>query len=136
MTYKRSKLIILIFTIQFALPLYSNNFEIDSIYFKANYDYPPYHYQDKDLNPTGFSIDILEAISKTMGLNVHLELDSWSQVRLDLENKKIDGIVGMSYSPQRSTKSNFSSPYIYITHSLFARKDSKIKSIEDIKDKQ
>lgn len=133
---KLSKLLILIVFIHLALPLYSNNFQSDTIIFKANYDYPPYHYLDKDMNPTGFSIDILNAISKTMGLNVKLELDTWSQVKQDLTKHKIDGIVGMSYSPQRSRNINFSTPYIYITHSLFARKGSSIGSMDDIKGMQ
>ncbi len=129
-------ILILIFIPLFTFPIYSKNFDKDTIFFKANYDYPPYHYLDKNSEPTGFSIDILNAIAKTMGLEVNLELDTWGQVRIDLVNEKIDGVVGMSYSPQRSENANFSTPYIYITHSLFARKQSNIKSIEDIKGKQ
>ncbi len=136
MMNKLTKLVILIFITLLTIPIYSKNFKKDTIFFKANFDYPPYHYVDKNSEPTGFSIDILNAIAKTMGLEVDLELDTWGQVRIDLENERIDGIVGMSYSPQRREIANFSTPYIYITHSLFARKQSNIKSIEDIKGKQ
>jgi two-component system sensor histidine kinase EvgS len=131
------KFIILIFFI-YIIPtlLYSNTFQKDTIYFKANYDYPPYHFLDKDSKPTGFSIEILNSISKTMGLNIKLELDTWTQVRLDLENSKVDGVVGMSYSPERGRTVSFSAPYIYITHSIFTRKETDIKSIDDIKNKQ
>lgn len=131
------KFTILIFFIYFIpTSIYPSNFQKDTIYFKANYDYPPYHFLDSDSKPTGFSVDILEAISKTMGLNIKLELDNWTQVRIDLENERIDGVVGMSYSPDRSKKANFSAPYIYITHSIFTRKNSDIKSVDDIKNKQ
>lgn len=41
-----------------------------------------------------------------MGLNIQLELDTWTQVRQDLDNKKIDGVTTMSYSPERSKTIN------------------------------
>ncbi len=130
------RVFILSFIILFPTVLSSKTLTNDTIFFKANYDYPPYQLLDENSNPAGFSIDILEAIKKTMGLKVHLELDNWTQVRIDLENKKIDGVVAMSYSPERSKIVNFSAPFIYITHSVFTRKGSDIKSIDDIANKQ
>lgn len=112
----------------------ANSFNNDTIYFKGNYDYPPYQLLDKELNPTGFSIEILRAIEKTMGLNIHIELDSWNKVRYELEQGKIDGLAAMSYSPERTKLVSFSTPYTYITHAVFVRNDSEIKSFDDIKD--
>ena len=133
---KLSKIIFIIGFICYSVALHANYLQKDTVIIKANYDYPPYHYLNKNIKPEGFSIDILHAISKTMGLNVKLELDEWTTIRRELENQKIDAIVGMSYSPERSLAVNFSIPYIYITHSLFIRKGSEIKSVDDIKNKQ
>lgn len=129
-------LIILVFSICIISSTYAINSQKDTIHFEANYDYPPYHFLDNESKPSGFSVDILNAIAKTMGLNINLKLKNWTQVRLDLENNRIDGVVGMSYSSERAKIANFSAPYIYITHSVFTRKDSEIKSVEDIKNKQ
>ena len=114
----------------------ASNFQADTIYLKGNYDYPPYHFLDKELKPTGFTIDIVNAIERTMGLNIDFELDLWTKVRQELENNEIDGIAGMSSSPERSKLFDFSTPYSYITHAIFVRKDSKIKTTDDLKDKQ
>ncbi|MFC2096291.1 transporter substrate-binding domain-containing protein [Bacteroidota bacterium] len=130
------RILFISFLIYLPSTLLSKSFQNDTIYFKANYDYPPYQLIDEHNNPSGFSVEILDAIAKTMGLNVKLELDTWSQVRLDLENKKIDGVVAMSFSTERSKTVNFSASFIYITHSIFTRKDSDLKSVDDIKNKQ
>ncbi|MFC2151647.1 transporter substrate-binding domain-containing protein [Bacteroidota bacterium] len=130
------RFLFLIIILSFHYTLYADFYQKDTVFFKANYDYPPYHFLNENSIPTGFSIDILDAISRTMGLNIDLQLDNWTSVRLDLVNNKIDGIVGMSYSEQRSKTANFSAPYIYITHSVFTRKNSDINSIEDVGNKQ
>ncbi|MDA3952495.1 MAG: transporter substrate-binding domain-containing protein [Bacteroidales bacterium] len=136
MIKKTTKYLILIYFISINFSIYANFDDNDTLYFKANYDYPPYQFFDENLNPTGFSIDILNAISKTMGLNINIELDNWTQVRQDLDNKKIDAVLGMSSSLERSKTINFSAPYIYITHSLFVRNGSDIETINNIKNKQ
>jgi PAS domain S-box-containing protein len=132
---KRAYIFLLIF-LSFTLICNANRFQSDTIFFKGNYDYPPYQLLDKDLNPTGFSVEILKAIKKTMGLNIEIELDSWNKVRYELEQGSIDGLAAMSYSEERNKLVNFSTPYTYITHAVFVRNESKIKSFEDIKDKE
>ncbi len=108
----------------------------DTIYFKGNFDYPPYQLIDNDGKPTGFSVEVLQAIAKTMGLKVNIELNEWNLVRSELESGKIDGVAAISYSSERSKLINFTSPYIYITHAVFVRNESHIKSFDDINDKQ
>lgn len=136
MINKISRFVILVSLVCYSIAIQANYSKPDTVYIKANYDYPPYHFLNNNLNPYGFSVDVLNAISKTMGLNIDLKLDEWTTVRSELENNKIDAVVGMSYSEERSLLVNFSAPYIYITHSIFVRNESKIKSLEDIQDKQ
>ncbi|MFO7828313.1 MAG: transporter substrate-binding domain-containing protein [Bacteroidales bacterium] len=116
--------------------LFANYLQNDTVNFKGNYDYPPYQLLDKDLQPTGFSIDLLKAIGKTMGINIKIDLGPWNQVRTELEAGKIDGVAAMSYSSERTKDVNFSAPYIYITHAIFIRKNSEIKSIDDLNNKK
>lgn len=128
-------LILIYFTcINFSVNAY--NVGNDTIYFKASNDYPPYQFIDENLNPTGFSVDILNSISKTMEINIKTELDSWTEVKQDFDNKKIDGLATISYTPEQSETINYSVPYIYITNSLFVRDGSNMKSIDEINNKQ
>ncbi len=136
MRNKILKFLILIFIICINHSVFANYLQSDTVYFKGNHDYPPYQLLDKELNPTGFSIDLLKAIAQTMGLNINIELDQWDQVRTELEQGKIDGLAAMSPSPERSKVVNFSTSYVSLIYTLFIRKGSEIKSIEDITNKQ
>ncbi len=127
--------LILIFSI-FCNRLSADFLQADTLFFKGNNDYPPYQLLDKNNVPTGFSVDLLKAIEKTMGLNISIELAPWNQVRSELEAGKIDGLAAMSYSKKREKNVNFSTPYLYITYDAFIRNNSNIKSIEDIKNKK
>jgi len=136
MRNKNLKFLILIFIICINNSVFANYLQSDTIYFKGNNDYPPYQLLDEELSPSGFSVDLLKAIAQTMGLNIKIELGPWNQVRTELEQGKIDGLTAMSPSPERSKVVNFSTSYVLITHSIFIRKSSNIKSIEDINSKQ
>ncbi|MBI9053123.1 MAG: transporter substrate-binding domain-containing protein [Bacteroidales bacterium] len=136
MNLKSFKSILVIVLLCSSFNSFGNYNRTDTIFFKGNYDYPPYELLDEKLNPTGFSIDILRAIEKTMGLHINIELTSWNKARYELEDGKIDGVAAMSYSQERNKVVNFSTPYVYITHAVFIREDSKIKSFEDISNKQ
>ena len=136
MMNKISKFLILIFIICINHSIFANYLQSDTIYFKGNNDYPPYQLLDKDLNPSGFSIDLLKAIAQTMGLNIKIELCQWDQARTELEQGKIDGLAAMSPSPERSKVVNFSTSYVSLIYTLFIKKGSEIKSVEDITNKQ
>ncbi|MFP4025057.1 MAG: transporter substrate-binding domain-containing protein [Thiohalospira sp.] len=135
MIKKISILLILIFSI-FYNSLSANFLQTDTLLFKGNYDYPPYQLLNENNEPTGFSVDLLKAIGKSMGINITIEFGPWNQVRTELESGKIDGLAAMSYSEERKRNVNFSTPYIYITHAVFVRKESEIKSIDDINNKK
>lgn len=131
----------ILITLILILSAYCNNLragslQVDTLFFKGNHDYPPYQLLDKKNTPTGFSVDLLKAIEKTMGLNISIELAPWNQVRSELETGEIDGLAAMSYSTEREKKVNFSTPYLFITFDVFIRNNSTIKSIEDIKNKK
>ncbi|MGM0503804.1 MAG: transporter substrate-binding domain-containing protein, partial [Bacteroidota bacterium] len=135
MTKKITILLILIFS--FLCDILSAEFtQADTIFFKGNNNYPPYQLLDDNNVPTGFSVDLLKSISKTMGFHVKIELAPWNQVRAELEAGKIDGLAAMSYSEEREHNVNFSTPYIYITHAVFVRNESEINSFDNIKNKK
>jgi len=99
--------------------------------------YPPYSFLDKNGEPTGFSIELTQAIAKIMGINVEIRLRPWPETRKALENGTIDIIPGMFYSEERAKLFDFSPPFAIVSTAIFARKNSPaVKSIKDIRNKE
>lgn len=98
-------------------------------------DYPPYEFNDENGTPSGFNVDIMNAVAGVMGLTVDIRLGPWNTVRPSLEQGEIDMLLGMYYSRERDRLVDFSQPYLTVYHSMFVRKDSKIRDIGDLKDK-
>lgn len=100
--------------------------------FKGDNSYPPYEFIDETGNPAGFNIDLLHAVAQVMQIPIRVELDTWNQVRFDLETGQIDGITGMYYSKTRSEHVIFSVPFILVSHSIFVRDDASFKTLTDL----
>jgi PAS domain S-box-containing protein len=96
---------------------------------------PPYEFIENG-KPTGFNIELIRAVSETLGFDVEFRLGPWSKVRQELEQGKIDALAGMYYSPQRSQRLDFSLPHTMVTPAIFVRQGSPIQSLEDIKGKE
>lgn len=101
----------------------------------GDHNYPPYEFLSKG-KPTGFDVDILRAVAEVMGLELEIKLGPWHQARRDLEEGRIDVLNGMFESPERDRRVDFTVPYIVVYHSLFARKGSRIRGLEDLRGKE
>lgn len=99
---------------------------------RADNNYPPYEFLDQEGNPVGFNIDLFRAVAETMGINATIQPGPWNEVRSDLENGTIDMLTGMYYSPERAREALFSTPHIIVSHALFIRKDSDVKTLDEI----
>jgi len=133
---KKISISLLIIFLTFCNNISASYIQADTLIFKGNFDYPPFQLINDNHNSTGFSVELLKAIEKTMGLNIKIELVPWNQARAELESGKIDGVAAMSYSEEREQQVNFSTPYIYISHSIFVRDESQINSVDDLKNKK
>ncbi|MFP5213788.1 MAG: PAS domain S-box protein [Acidobacteriota bacterium] len=102
----------------------------------ADQSYPPYEFMDASGNPSGFNIEIIKAVAEAMDLNPEIRMDAWSTVRQEFESGNVDVLSGMFYSEERNRLADFSVPHIVVTHSIFVRKDSSIKSLDDLKGKE
>ncbi|MBF0119131.1 MAG: transporter substrate-binding domain-containing protein [Desulfobacterales bacterium] len=114
------------------LPLPQDGKQINAM---GDHDYPPFEYNDKNGNPSGFNIDILRSTAKAMNLNIHIKLGPWNEVRSKLENREIEIISGMFKTLERAKKVDFTIPHFISTYVIFTRIGSDIKSIEDLKGK-
>ncbi len=103
---------------------------------RGDRDYPPYEFLDEKGQPTGFNVELIQAVAEVMGLKMEISLGPWEEVRGQLEDGRIDALSGMYYSESRGRLVNFSVPHIIVTHTLLVRKGSPIKSLDDIGGKE
>ncbi|MCG8683481.1 MAG: transporter substrate-binding domain-containing protein [Desulfobacterales bacterium] len=106
-----------------------------SLIFRGDHKYPPYEYLDERSRPSGFNVDITQAIAREMGMDIVIRLGPWSQVRSELESGKIDALMGMFNTRERDKLVDFSIPHFIASYAVFVRDGSNIESISDAKDK-
>lgn len=102
----------------------------------VNKDFAPVEFQNSKGNPDGYTIDLLKAIARKEGLNFKFMLDTWSNIRRDLQDQKIDMVAGMLYSKERDEMFDFSLPTAIIAYAIFIRKGTPIASLDDLKEKE
>ena len=104
--------------------LYSNSpNDLSVIRYGADYDFFPYEGLDQQANPSGLNLELIEAISTRMNLEVDYRLDVWTEVIKDLQEGEID-LVAMFKLPEREEFFDFSEPFTMVYHSIFIRDDS------------
>ncbi len=109
---------------------------IKNIRVSSDHDYPPYEFNDEKGRPTGFNIDLINAVAEATGLRVDVRLDVWNKVRAELDAGKIDVIAGMYYSKAREEVADFSVPHNMVSSALFVRDSSAIKTFAQARDKE
>ena len=93
-------------------------------------DYPPFAYIDEKGNAAGFDVECLNWIAEEMGFEVKHQPTAWDGIVSSLLAKKIDMVYsGMSITPERLEKVDFSIPYWEINQSLCVREDSDLNII-------
>ena len=99
-------------------------------------EYYPYTYVNKNGSPVGFSVDLAKAVTKVMGMDIEIKVDTMERSKLLLKTGEIDFLPRMAYSKERDKTFDFSTPYTIISDAFFTRKENtKISNIEDIKGK-
>mgnify|MGYP002345197077 CR=1 FL=1 len=107
----------------------------DVIHVRSDHDYAPFEFLDNGI-PAGFNIDLLRETARVMGFKIEIVLGPWDTVRRELEEGKIDMLAGMFYSRERDRKVDFSLPHTVVTHDLFVREGSPLRSLEDLAGKR
>jgi len=99
-------------------------------------DYPPYSFLDEHGEPTGYNVDLTEAIAEVMELDVEVKIGPWADIRNALETGELDAVAGMFYSVGRDKLVDFSPPYTVVHHAIFVRRDAPgIETEEDLRGK-
>ena len=90
-------------------------------------NYPPFAYIDKTGVPSGFDVEAMEWIAKELGEEVTHQPIEWAGIIQSLMTKKIDIIAsGMSITPERAEKVNFTIPYWIVENVIVVKKDSDL----------
>ena len=97
--------------------------------------YAPFTYHDKDGKLTGYDVEVTRAVADKLGIKVEFKETQWDSTMAGLKAGRFDVVanqVGLT-SPERQATFDKSEPYSWSGAVLVARKDSNIKSIDDIK---
>jgi polar amino acid transport system substrate-binding protein len=99
--------------------------------------YLPFEMRDKRGKIIGFDIDLAKLMAKSMGVKLKVVNTEWDGIIPALLTDKFDIIMGgMTITPARNMKINFSDPYIVIGQTMIIKKELEgvIKSYKDIND--
>ena len=98
--------------------------------------YPPFSYVDTQGNLIGFDVDIAKAVATKMGLKADVKSTPWSGIIAAVVAGKFDVcICSMSITEERKKAVDFTGAYYRSGNSVFVKNDSKVKSLDDMKDK-
>ncbi len=91
---------------------------------KVGFDtFKPWAMKDKNGDYIGFEIEVAKKLAKDMGVKIEFVPTKWSGIIPALLTRKFDIIIGgMTITPQRNLKVNFSAPYEFAGMSLVASK--------------
>ena len=117
-------------------PLQEASAQTTPIRVRGNEDFPPYEFLGPQGRPAGYSVQLTEAVARVMELELELSLGPWQEVREQLEAGRIDMLTGILYSVERDQVMDFSIPHLVISYSIFVRKNSPIRKIEDVYGKE
>ena len=98
--------------------------------------YPPHQFADDQGNPTGFDVELFEAVAESVGLDYAFELASWPEIRAGLIDGSIDVNPGVFKTPMRSRALDFTAPTVWLRHTIFVRDDSSTSRLEDLAGKE
>ncbi|TCU77412.1 diguanylate cyclase (GGDEF)-like protein [Tissierella praeacuta] len=137
---KNIKVLLMILALVFTHILFiniRNSYSIDNlktIKFAGDYNHPPYEYIDENGTYKGYNIDIIKAIANEMGLDIEIIPMEWNDAILALDNKEVEGIIGISQNQERLSKYKFTSPTIINEQVIFVGKDIvHINELNDLK---
>jgi polar amino acid transport system substrate-binding protein len=93
----------------------------------------PFSFVDKNGERTGSSVELCNLIAKEMGVKVKFLNYDWDGLIPALLSKKADMLAAdMTPTLKRAMKIAFTDPYMYTGSVVFVKKNSSIKSLDDI----
>ncbi|MFB6465893.1 transporter substrate-binding domain-containing protein [Cytobacillus sp. Hz8] len=101
-------------------------------------DYAPFEYVDTEKSDEiiGFDVDIAKAIGKKLGYTIQVKDMDFSGLIPALQASQVDFVLaGMTPTEERKKNVDFSDLYYQAKNLIVTKKDSKVKTVEDLKGK-
>lgn len=102
-------------------------------------DYKPYEYVEasKSDEIIGFDVDVAKYIGKELGYEVKVKDMDFGGLLASLSSGKVDFVMaGMTPTAERKNNVDFTDIYFVAKNMVVSKKDSNIKSVEDLKGKK
>ena len=120
----------------FSTPQYSQTEVPNPVVFGSDSNFPPYEFLDKNGKPTGFHIDLIQAIANEMKFKVKFKLGIWAEVKKEFEEQETIHVSDMFYSEERDKKFDYAIPHEVTYDKIYIRKgNEEISSINDLANK-
>ena len=96
----------------------------------------PMGFEEKNGQYAGFDIDLAQAVSEKLGIQIKFQPIDWDMKETELQNGTIDAIWnGYTATDERKEKVAFTIPYMENQQVLVSKKSQNIHSIQDMIDK-
>jgi polar amino acid transport system substrate-binding protein len=96
--------------------------------------YPPFEMKDAQGNPDGVGVKMAEALAADLGRPLKIVPMEFSGLIPALKSGNVDVVISsMTATDERRQSIDFSDPYAFTGLSILVGKDSKIQSVEDLK---
>jgi len=101
----------------------------------TNAEFPPFEYLGDDGEPDGFDIALIKEIGEEMGMEVRIENMEFNSLVAAIGSKIDASIAGMTVTPEREEKVDFSDTYYEAVQSVIVPVGSDIASYADLENK-
>ncbi|MDV0440893.1 transporter substrate-binding domain-containing protein [Methanorbis furvi] len=99
-------------------------------------DYPPFSYLGDNGQFIGFDVESVKWIAEQQGFNVEIKAVAWDGIIPALQTGKIDMVYsGMTITPERAEKVNFTIPYWQVNQGIAAKNGSTF-TVEQFKNNE
>lgn len=99
-------------------------------------NYPPFHYEDANGQPTGIDVDLAKEAFRRMGYQAVFVTIDWEDKKDLVERGEIDCIWGSFSSDGRKDQYLWTEPYLYSRQVVAVRQDSDIQTLADLAGKR
>ncbi len=114
-----------------------NRNPIDTLISASELDYPPFALVQADGSANGFSVELLKAVVKAVGMTIDFSVGPWHEIKQKLADGRLDVLPLVSYSEERDGIYDFTAPYLHMHGAIFVRKgETSIHGYADLKEKE
>jgi len=87
--------------------------------------------------PSGFLVDLIQAIAKERNLQPVLDYRPWNELLSDFKAGKVDVLANMVFTPERDVYADFSIAHLTLPGVIYIRKDdNSIRTADDLRTKR